>query len=51
MDGMGNVLLTVGVVVLVIAVCREITCWYFKFNAIVELLTEIRDLLKGKPAS
>ncbi len=43
---MGNTLIAVGIVLLVIAVIRELICWYFKFNAILDRLTEIRDLLK-----
>ena len=27
---------------------REIVCWYFKINKIVEILEEIRDSLKNK---
>jgi hypothetical protein len=46
---MEHVLVTLGIVLLVVIICREVTCWYFKFNAMVELMTEIRDLLKSRP--
>mgnify|MGYP001606616853 CR=1 FL=1 len=44
---MENVLIMIGVVILIIAICREITCWYFKFTAMLAVMTEIRDLLKS----
>jgi hypothetical protein len=47
---MEHVLVTLGIVLLIVAICREVTCWYFKFNAMVAaLMTEIRDLLKTRP--
>ena len=46
---MEHVLVTLGIVLLIVAICREVTCWYFKFNAMVGLMTEIRDLLKSRP--
>jgi len=42
---------TVGIFILIIVVpgvallCRELVCWYWKQNAQVKLLTEIKDLL------
>ena len=42
---MENTLVVIGLVILVIAVCREITCWYFKYTHMLHMLTEIRDLL------
>ncbi len=33
--------------IVIFLVCREIVCWYFKINVRVELLREIRGLLKG----
>lgn len=47
---MENVLIAIGIGLLIFAVRREITCWYFKFNAMVKLLTEIRDLMRSRPA-
>jgi hypothetical protein len=35
------------IAVVVILVCREIVCWYFKQNEQVALLKDIRALLKG----
>jgi hypothetical protein len=29
-------------------VFREVVCWYWKINVRIELLTEIRDLLKNQ---
>lgn len=40
------VILVVWLVVLLI--CREIVCWYWKMNETVKVLKEIRDLLKCK---
>ena len=48
MDSLMGVLLAIGVALLIFLICREIVCWYFKLNAIVELLTEIRDSQKSK---
>jgi len=36
------------VVFIIFLVCREITCWYFKFNRMVELLEEINEKLATK---
>ena len=33
--------------ILLILITREIWCWYFKLNQIRDLLTEIRDDLRG----
>lgn len=33
-------------VFIIFLLCREIVCWYFKINYGVELLEEIRDLMK-----
>ena len=34
------------VILLVFLVCRQITCWYFKINEIVELLKKIESNTK-----
>ncbi len=54
-------ILTVFVIMIVAFACwallllllREVTCWYFKINRNLALLTEIRDLLRerGLPAA
>ncbi|MDO8787028.1 MAG: hypothetical protein Q7J42_03005 [Sulfuritalea sp.] len=45
-------LLFIGIVLAVIVlVCRELVCWYWKINQNVALLTEIRDLLAAKQSS
>ncbi len=38
--------LIVGFVIVMFLVLREVVCWYWKINRGIELLTEIRDLLK-----
>jgi hypothetical protein len=43
---MGNVLAVLLLILLVIAIIRELTCWYFKFSLMVQRLTEIRDILE-----
>jgi hypothetical protein len=35
-------------VVVMFLVFREVVCWYWKINVRIELLTEIRDLLKNQ---
>lgn len=40
-------LAVMAILTLVILVCREIACWYFKQTEQVKLLREIRDELKG----
>jgi len=49
-ESMGEALVGIAVALVVFLICREIVCWYFKYNAMVALLTEIRDLLKVKQA-
>lgn len=39
------IILIVGVVLFFLMI-REFWCWYFKINARLDLLVEIRDLLK-----
>jgi hypothetical protein len=43
-NGSGPVYLLVGIAILVVIflICREIVCWYFKFNAMVRELEAIR---------
>ena len=40
------VLIYLAVTILIFLVCREIVCWYFKFNKIVELTYEQNRLLR-----
>jgi len=44
---MENVVLAIVLTLIVVLILREITCWYFKFNAILECLNEIRDILRA----
>lgn len=46
MDYSGHWLVVIGVSALIFALIRELVCWYFKYNAILGVLTEIRELLK-----
>jgi uncharacterized membrane protein len=32
MDNSVIVIVVIGIVICIVAMCREITCWYFKFN-------------------
>ena len=50
MEPVIGVVVDIGIVVLVIAVIREVVCWYLKLNAILVVLIEIRDLLKKQSA-
>jgi hypothetical protein len=47
----GGLVIFAIIVIVIFLVCREIVCWYFKFNQNVALLTEIRDLLAAKGSS
>ncbi len=40
---LGSFLITLGVLILVFFLVREILCWYWKVNKIVELLGDIKD--------
>ena len=42
---MENAFVVIALALLILAICREITCWYFKFNAMLEVMTETRDTL------
>lgn len=46
-DAIG-LLIVIGVMLILFLLGREIVCWYFKINKIVEILEEIRDSLKNK---
>ena len=46
---MEKALLVIAIFLVVLLVCREITCWYLKINETLAVLREIRDLLR--PAS
>ncbi len=46
MDNAAYAIIAVGFLLLLFLVGREIVCWYFKINKIVELLEEIKDSLK-----
>lgn len=46
MDNAAYAIIAVGFLLLLFLVGREIVCWYFKINKMVELLEEIRDSLK-----
>ncbi len=46
MDNAAYAIIAVGFLLLLFLVGRDIVCWYFKINKIVELLEEIKDSLK-----
>ena len=51
--GIGGNELTAGliylaVVIVIFLIFRELVCWYWKINAGLEVLKEIRDLLKER---
>jgi hypothetical protein len=41
-------IIAISVLFVLFLIGRELVCWYFKINKTVELLEEIRDLLKSK---
>ena len=43
---MFDLIIAIAVVVVVFVVFRELVCWYWKINAGLEVLTEIRDIMK-----
>jgi hypothetical protein len=43
MEELVPVLLTILVIILI---CRELSCWYLKINQLLEVLKDIRDFLK-----
>ena len=45
---MNELWITIVVLLIILLVCREITCWYLKQTEQVKLLKEIRDALVEK---
>ena len=43
---MEPILLYIALAIVVVMVCRAIFCWYFKINAVLEVLKDIRELLR-----
>lgn len=43
-----NTLVAIAVAILIFLVLREFWCWFYKLNAILETLREIRDELKSR---
>jgi hypothetical protein len=43
-----GLLVMLAIAALIFLVLREFWCWYFKLNAILETLREIRDQLKSR---
>jgi len=41
-----NLLICLAVIITIFLVCREIVCWYWKLNRIVEVLEDIRTEIK-----
>jgi ABC-type uncharacterized transport system permease subunit len=44
-----DLLIYLVIFLLILLICREISCWYFKINKTIAVLEEIRDLLKYPP--
>ena len=44
----GTILIGLLVVAVVFLILREVMCWYWKINMSIELLTEIRNLLRNQ---
>ncbi len=47
MIDIGGVIMAILVCITVFFVCRELVCWYFKFNKIVGILEDIKNLLES----
>jgi hypothetical protein len=45
---MASTLIVLGIIVVLFLLFREVVCWYWKINRRLEMLTEIRDLLKAQ---
>ena len=45
---LGGALVVVFILVVIFLICREIVCWYWKLNQLVQLLTDIRDLMVAR---
>ncbi len=41
-QGLVYVIVALAIIVLIFLICREIVCWYFKYNAMVHELAAIR---------
>jgi TM2 domain-containing membrane protein YozV len=41
-------LIAAAIIVLFFLFCREVVCWYFKINQIVDLMAEISDKLEPR---
>ena len=46
MDFMDAIIVTLIIAFAVLLICRELMCWYFKINKLVELMEEQNNLLK-----
>lgn len=45
-DELTIALVYLAIVIVIFLIFRELVCWYWKINASLEVLREIRDLLK-----
>jgi hypothetical protein len=50
-DFIGTILVGLLVAAVVFLILREFFCWYWKINQRIELLTEIRNLLRNQACS
>ena len=46
MDLTGIIIITIIGVILIFLICRELVCWYWKINKMVELINEQNLLMK-----
>jgi len=44
-----TLLIISALVILIFLFCREIVCWYFKINQIIDLMIEISEKLEPRP--
>jgi hypothetical protein len=45
MDSLVAILGVLAITIIIFLICRELVCWYFKFNQMIALLETIRDRL------
>ena len=46
-QGLLNLMMVVLISLVIFLICREIVCWYFKMNEVVNLLKEIKTALQN----
>ena len=46
LEGLGYFFLVFGIVILIILICREIVCWYWKINIRIAMVEETNSILQ-----